>query len=81
MGGTRDKLASYANGMWSMKDRDNHINILELKSGFLTLQDLCGMERNCYIRLYMDNTVAVTYITNMGRKMSHLNELTRLIWL
>ena len=29
----------------------------------------------------MDNAVAVTYTTNMGRKMSHLNELTRLIWL
>ena len=64
-----------------MKDRDKHINFLELKAGFLTLQDLSGMERNCHIRLYMDNTVAVTYITKMGGKISHLNELTRQIWL
>ena len=80
-GGTRDKPASYANGMWSMKERDNHINFLELKAGFLTLQDLCGMDRNCHIRLYKDNTVAVTCITKMGGKISHLNELTRQIWL
>ena len=36
---------------------------------------------NWHVKLYMDNTVAVTYINKMGGKIEILNDLTKNIWI
>lgn len=40
----------------------------------------CGDIGNGHVRLYMDNSVAVTYISKMGGKIASLNDLTVSIW-
>jgi len=53
-------------GLWSREEKDLHINILELKAGFLALKAFAGDYRDCTILLKMDNTTAVSYVNNMG---------------
>jgi ribonuclease HI len=65
---------------WSEIEQQCHINYLELKAGFLSIKHFCKNTKNCHIQLYMDNTVAVTYINKMGGKIKTLNDLTRQIW-
>ena len=65
---------------WSEKEQQCHINYLELKAGFLSIKHFCKNTKNCHIQLYMDNTVAVTYINKMGGNTKALNDLTRQIW-
>lgn len=55
-------------GEWLDEDKENHINYLELKVGFIALTKFCGDIGNGHVRLYMDNSVAVTYISKMGGK-------------
>ena len=68
-------------GHWSYSEQNNHINYLELLAAFLKLQCFCESKSNIHVRLYMDNTVAVNYLTNMGGKKPLLPDLTRKIWL
>ncbi|XP_021342020.1 uncharacterized protein LOC110442652 [Mizuhopecten yessoensis] len=68
-------------GHWSHSEQQNHINYLELYAAFLTLQCFCNLKRNIHVRLYMDNTVAVNYLNNMGGKKPYLHDLTREMWL
>lgn len=68
-------------GHWSYSEKQNHINYLELQAAFLTLQCFCSTLHNCNIQLFLDNTVAVAYLSNMGGKSHLLHELTRKIWL
>lgn len=67
-------------GEWLDEDKENHINYLELKVGFIALTKFCADIRNAHVRLYMDNSVAVTYISKMGGKIASLNDLTVSIW-
>ena len=67
-------------GVWTNQDKEFHINYLELKAAFLCLNFLCKNVTNEHIFLFMDNTVALKYITKMrGRKLL-LNELAKQIW-
>ena len=43
-----------------------HINILELKAAFLTIQTFLKHRTNTSIKLRLDNTTAVAYINNKG---------------
>lgn len=56
-------------GEWLDEDKEKHINYLELKVGFIALTKCCGDIRNAHVRLYMDNSVAVTYISKMGARL------------
>ncbi|CAG2245642.1 unnamed protein product [Mytilus edulis] len=67
-------------GHWSYHEQDKHINVLELLAAFLTLKSFCATKNNIHIKIYLDNTVAVQYINNMGGRKDELNELTRDIW-
>ena len=67
-------------GIWSEDDLDKHINFLELKAGFIAVTTFCKEMRDCHVRLLMDNTVAVTYISKMGGKIESLNTLTISMW-
>ena len=55
-----------SHGMWSEKEKDLHINVLELQAALLGIQSLCHKLRHCHLRIELDNTTAVAYINNMG---------------
>lgn len=56
-------------GEWLDEDKENHINYLELKVGFIALTKFCGDIGNGHVRLYMDNSVAsnLLYFKNGGK--------------
>ncbi|XP_062571921.1 uncharacterized protein LOC134233885 [Saccostrea cucullata] len=67
-------------GEWLDEDKEKHINFLELKVGLIALSKFCNDLQEGHVKLYMDNTVAVTYISKMGGKIESLNDLTISIW-
>lgn len=79
-GGVNQTNNTTTSGHWSVEEKVEHINYLELKAGFLTLKALCANIRHAHIRLSMDNTVAVSYVNNMGGRKTKLNKLVRDIW-
>ena len=53
-------------GSWTLREKQDHINILELQAAFLTIQTFLKFRRNVHVLIYLDNTVAVQYINRMG---------------
>ena len=53
-------------GLWSIEEQENHINVLELKAALLGIKALCVNLSNCHLQVQIDNTTAVAYINNMG---------------
>ena len=68
------------NGFWTEQEKLFHINYLELKAAFLCLQYFCSNVTNEHIHLFMDNTVALKYISKMGGRKPLLNALARQFW-
>lgn len=69
-------------GEWSTMEKENHINLLELKAVLLGLQSLCNTLSNCHIKVLTDNTTAVAYLRNMGGSHSiPCNDMAREIWM
>lgn len=68
-------------GMWNEHEQGFHINYLELKAAFLCLQALCASDQKQHIQLFLDNTVAIKYLSKMGGRKTLLNSLARDIWL
>ena len=50
-----------------------------MKAAFLCLQTFCSDTVNEHVQLFLDNTVAIRYLTKMGSLK--LNALARDIWL
>ena len=72
---------STARGRWTALEKLEHINVLELKAAYFSLQSLCPGIQNKHIQLKLDNTTAVTYINNMGgSKSMNCNRISSLIW-
>ena len=67
-------------GTWNLHEKTFHINYLELKAAFLSLKHFCGETKNEHVQLFLDNTVAIKYLTKMGGRKSRLNTLAREIW-
>lgn len=67
-------------GCWTAKDKEFHINYLELKAAFLCLKYFCHNVTKEHIHLYLDNTVAIKYISKMGGRKAQLNNLAKEIW-
>ncbi|XP_033759551.1 uncharacterized protein LOC117341798 [Pecten maximus] len=70
----------YTSGLWSYGEQRNHINFLELKAAWLSLKSFCADMTDGHVRFFMDNMVAISYISNMGGKCEGLNNLARKIW-
>ena len=69
-------------GRWTPDKATQHINCLELKAAYLGLQSFCKNLSHVHVRIFIDNTTAVTYINNMGGTHSlECNQLARTIWL
>ena len=78
-GGVLDNIT--CGGRWTPQESDKHINCLELRAAFFSLQALLTDKSNTHIRLKIDNTTAVAAINNMGT--SHSIECNRVainIW-
>ena len=61
-GATNTTNGESTRGHWTNAEKENHINYLELQAGFLAIQQLCKHNSQCHIQLFMDNTVAVSYV-------------------
>ena len=72
-------------GRWKDSERltnDNNINYLELLAAFLALKSFCSNCNNLHVKLNLDNTTAVAYISHMGGSKSHdCNGLAKELWL
>lgn len=68
-------------GEWSMEEKKQHINWLELQTVLLGLQSFlsssCGGN---VIQVFCDNSTAVAYVNNMGGKIVSLNCIAYSIW-
>uniref|UniRef100_A0ABD2VXB5 RNase H type-1 domain-containing protein n=1 Tax=Trichogramma kaykai TaxID=54128 RepID=A0ABD2VXB5_9HYME len=70
-----------ANGTWTLAERKNSINFLELKAALFGLKCFAAEFKDCRILLRIDNTIAIAYINKMGGVMyENLNSVTREIW-
>ena len=70
-----------AGGSWSSDERLLHINALELKAILFALQAFSHDLRGKHVKVFCDNTTAVTYVNEMGGVKSRVcNCLSTLIW-
>ena len=68
-------------GLWLENERDQHINVLELKAAFLAIQCFQSKILKKHVLLQSDNKVAIAYINNMGgTKSKKLIDLASQIW-
>ena len=68
-------------GRWTLEEKLEHINGLELKAGFLGLQSFCSNRSNVHIRMYLDNTCSVAYLNHQGGMRSvYCDKLAHSIW-
>ncbi|XP_034945012.1 uncharacterized protein [Chelonus insularis] len=70
-----------ANGLWSLEERNLHINHLELKAALLALKCFAADLRNTDILMMVDNTTTMAYINKMiGVRYSGLHRLACELW-
>lgn len=70
-----------ARGFWTEKEKEWHINRLELQAALLALKSLAKNIRNCEILLRMDNTMAISYVNKMGGvQHPNLQKIAKEIW-
>jgi len=55
-----------AGGMWLPTESENHINYLELLAPFFALQCFHSSLSGKHVKIMIDNTSAVSQISNMG---------------
>lgn len=68
-------------GFWSTKERENHINYLELLSAFFGIKCFASHLKDYHILLRIDNTTAIAYINRMGGiQKRKLSTLAKDIW-
>ena len=53
-------------GIWSHRERLQHINCLELMAGGFAIKSFCKNRASIQVKLLMDNTTAIAYINRMG---------------
>jgi hypothetical protein len=69
-------------GRWTLEEKLNHINVLELMAIFFALKALVDKVRNTHVKILSDSSTAVCYINNMGGiRSDKCNEVSRDIWL
>ena len=62
--------------LWSIEERQRHINLKELRAARLAVEHfskICDW-RNIRIRILVDNTVTVAYLSKLGGKVPYLND-------
>lgn len=70
-----------SHGHWDVRERERHINYLELLSASSELKCFASDLRNCEILLRIDNTTAIAYVNRMGGiQILSLSKLAKQIW-
>ena len=70
-----------ANGWWNDKEKQYHINYLELVGAFLALKCFVKKLHDCEILLRLDNTTAIAYVNKAGGiQYPVLTNLAKQIW-
>ena len=68
-------------GRWDKEEAQLHINGLEMKAAFFGLKCFASSLTNSHVRLFVDNTTTVSYISAMGgMKSAVCNDLAQQIW-
>ena len=67
-------------GRWNEKEKQWHINYLELLGAFHALQSFQDKLVDKHVQLLLDKTTAVAYVNHMGGKQPSLNDLTLWSW-
>lgn len=80
-GGFDNTTGITTGGYWSAIESRSHINCLEIMAALFTLKSLARNYSNQHVRIYLDNTTAVSYINRMGGRMKNLNSWARKIWI
>lgn len=72
---------NYSHGWWSVEEKQDHINLLELKAAFYGLKCFAFALKSAEILLRIDNSTAISYINKMGSiRYQKLTKLSREIW-
>ena len=67
-------------GVWSEVEKQDHINLKELKTAVFGLKMFTGTLQHTHIRLQIDNTTAVAYVNAQRGRKPELNEIARDMW-
>ena len=71
-----------AQGRWSVLEREEHINLQELRAFLYTAQALKQvLPRGARIRPRLDNMTAVIYLNSGGGRIPLLTEVVKRVWL
>ena len=69
-------------GRWTIVEREEHINLQELRAFYYTLLALQGkLPQGARLRPRLDNTTALAYLNNGGGRLRLFTELVKNIWL
>ena len=67
--------------VWSVSEKDQHTNYLELLAVRWGLLSLCNAEHDIHLRIRSDSVTTVSYINTMGEcKSDGCNRITYEIW-
>ena len=78
-GGHSDGIKS--GGYWSSREKEEHINVLELTAAKICLFTFCKDCTNHKIQLFTDNSTVVASINKKTSNKGKINNITREIWL
>ena len=68
-----------SSGLWSSEEQAMHINWLELSAVLFGVK--CFVHsHNCLVKVFCDNSTAVTYINNLGGMVPSLHAVSKSIW-
>ena len=68
-------------GLWSIDEQTDHINVLEIKAALLSLKAFTAQSTNISVKIFSDNICTVLCINKQGSTKRHINDLIREIWL
>ena len=68
-------------GLWSVDEQTDHINVLEIKAALLSLKAFTAQSTNISVKIFSDNICTVLCINKQGSTKRHINDLIREIWL
>ena len=69
-------------GTWTATEQLEHINYLEMKAAFLTLESFCTGRSSVSVLLLMDNVTAIAFLNKMIGNHSHsLSDLAKEVWI
>ena len=68
-------------GRWNLDEQREHVNVLQLKAGWLGIQTFCSNIESYHVKISMANTSSVAYINHFGGSHSvRCNAIAQDIW-